>query len=214
MITHEGKNYIIDTGQDFRTQALAVGLKSLDAVFYTHDHADHLLGIDDLRVFTKEVSMPVYGSPVILNQIRQRFSYMFRTDMPGGGVASLDLRMITSKGISLDGLSIRPIPIWHGEKLINGYRIGDTAYLTDCSGIPKTSLSLLQGLDTLIIGALRYTSHPTHFSVSEAVDVIKKVAPRRAYLTHMCHNLEHDRLLADLPESIEPAFDGLQIRCS
>ncbi len=214
MIDHQGKTYIIDTGQDFRAQALNADLQNLDAVFYTHDHADHLLGIDDLRVFTFYDPMPVYGSPKILEQIRERFSYMFNSDMPGGGVASLDLRIIPVEGVSLEGLLIRPIPIYHGKKLINGYRFGNTAYLTDCSGIPEESLSLLEGLDTLIIGALRYTRHPTHYSVDEAVAAIKKIAPKRAYLTHMCHNLEHDRLLAELPESIEPACDGLRIRCS
>ncbi len=211
MIEHEEAVYVIDTGQEFRLQALRARIKHLDAVFYTHDHADHIYGIDDLRVFSAHSPLPVYGAAALLMQIKKRFSYIFTSSHPGGGVPTLDLRPIDEKGCTFGNLFVQAIPIYHGRQVIYGYRFGDMAYLTDCSGIPQSSLKLLQGLDVLIIGALRYSAHPTHFSVSDAVATIESLQPKRGYLTHMCHQLDHEALRAILPEGIEPAYDGLQV---
>lgn len=212
VLIEEGScSYIIDTGQEFRLQAIRAGIRDVDAVFYTHDHADHLYGIDDLRVFTYHHPLAVYGSAETLNQIRDRFSYIFTSPYQGGGVADLELKSIGQEPLVIDGLTIRAVPIYHGCRLITGYRFASFAYLTDCSGIPESSYELLKGLDLLVIGALRMTGHPTHFSVPQAVEAIERIRPKRALLTHMCHQLEHETLSGLLPEGIEPAYDGLTI---
>lgn len=211
LIEHKDHSYLIDTGQEFRLQAIRAGITGLDAVFYTHDHADHLYGIDDLRALTFGKRLPVYGAPDTLDQVRERFAYIFGENVPGGGVPSLDLRVIKPEGMSLDGLQVTPVPIYHGKRLIYGYRFGSIAYLTDCSGIPEGSYALLEDLEVLVIGALRWRPHATHYSVPEAVGAVKRIAPKQAYLTHMCHVLEHYELDAQLPEHISPAYDGLKI---
>jgi phosphoribosyl 1,2-cyclic phosphate phosphodiesterase len=209
LIEHDGHRYLVDTGQEFRLQALRAGIDSLDAVFYTHDHADHLYGIDDLRALTFGKKLPVYGAEDTIDQIRHRFAYIFESDLPGGGVPSLDLRIMPREPLVLDGLTVTPVPIYHGRRIIYGYRFGSIAYLTDCSGIPESSYELLRDLDVLVVGALRWRSHPTHYSVPEAIAAIERIRPRQAYLTHMCHILEHEELDRQLPENISPAYDGL-----
>jgi phosphoribosyl 1,2-cyclic phosphate phosphodiesterase len=136
LVEHHNSTFLIDTGQEFRIQAVRAGISHLDAVFYTHDHADHLYGIDDLRIFTRHQPLPVYGAEDTLDQIKHRFAYIFSGNLPGGGVPSLELNVIKNEGIVIDGLSIIPVPIYHGKRIIYGYRFGDAAYLTDCSGIP------------------------------------------------------------------------------
>jgi phosphoribosyl 1,2-cyclic phosphate phosphodiesterase len=209
LIRHRGLSWVIDTGQEFRLQAIRAGLQQLDAVFYTHDHADHMFGIDDLRIFSCRRSLPVYGAQETLLQIRKRFAYIFASPIPGGGVPSLELIPIDEHGLSIDGLQIQPVPIYHGTRLINGYRFGPMAYLTDCSGIPESSLPLLEGLEMLVVGALREREHPTHFSIGQAVDMIQRIAPVQGYLTHMCHEIDHESLSGRLPPNIAPAYDGL-----
>lgn len=211
LIEHEGFSCVVDTGQEFRIQAIRAHITHLDAVFYTHDHADHLHGIDDLRVFSRSSALPVYGSADLLEQIHRRFAYIFSAPVKGGGVPSLDLRSVDERGVDIGGLRVQAVPIYHGRRLIYGYRFGNAAYLTDCSSIPDSSMDLLRSLDVLIIGALRYYPHPTHFSVGQAVEAIKKIGPKRGYLTHMSHQLEHGELSAALPESIQPAYDGLRL---
>lgn len=211
LIEDDTHSYIIDTGQEFRLQAIRAGIRDVDAIFYTHDHADHIYGIDDLRVFTYHHPLDVYGSEETLMQIRQRFFYMFTSTYPGGGVANLELKRIGEEPLDLEGLAVSAVPIYHGCRLITGYRFASFAYLTDCSGIPESSYELLEGLDLLVIGALRMTGHPTHFSVPQAVEAIERIGPKRALLTHMCHQLEHQALCELLPEGIEPAYDGLVV---
>ncbi len=202
---------VIDTGPDLRTQFIRGNVTRLDAVLQTHDHADHLNGIDDVRVFTREKPMPFYASQEVIDETRKRFSYIFSKQIPGIGTPSLDMRVADPKGFKIGSLEIVPIPIYHGCKTILGYRIGSIAYLTDCSGIPEESYTLLQGIGTLIVGALRYRPHPTHFSIDQALAVSEKINPEKTYLTHFCHDVDHAVIEKELPAGVYPAYDGLVI---
>jgi phosphoribosyl 1,2-cyclic phosphate phosphodiesterase len=204
---------VIDTATDFRTQALTAGIVSLDAVFYTHHHADHIHGIDDLRSFNfiQRRAIPCYGGPEALERIKGMFSYIFdgRPDT-GGGKPRLELIPITD-AVTIGGLTVEPVPVMHGELGVYGYRVNDTAYVTDCSLIPDSSMPRLMGLDCLILGALGLKSHSTHFTVEKALDVIATLAPKRAYLTHLNHNTGYDKVSAKLPPGVFLAYDGLSI---
>jgi len=211
LITDGDKQIVIDTGPDLRTQLIREQVAQLDAVLQTHDHADHLNGIDDVRVFTREKPMPFYASQEVVDETRKRFPYIFSKQVSGGGTPSLDMRIADPKGFTIGSLEIVPIPIYHGCKTILGYRIGSMAYLTDCSGIPEGSYPLLKGIGTLILGALRYRSHPTHFSIDQALAVSRKINPEKTYLTHFCHDVDHAIIEKELPAGIYPAYDGLTI---
>ncbi len=209
LVRQEETAVVIDTGPDFRFQALRARLARLDAVIITHDHADHLNGIDDLRVFTWHQALPFYSSAEVADEVRSRFPYIFRRDAPGGGIPNLLMRDADPEGVQVGNLRIVPVPIYHGCRVINGYRIGSAAYLTDCSGIPESSYKLLEDLELLVIGALRYRPHPTHFSVAQAAAAAGRIGAERTYLTHMCHDLDHAVLAEELPQGIFPAYDGL-----
>lgn len=204
---------LIDTGPDFRAQILKYNIPRPDAVLYTHSHADHLHGLDDLRNFTWENSMPLYGNTRTIEDIRSRFNYLFEeTIQKGGGKAQVELFSVDKDPLILGGMKIIPIPIMHGKLPILGYRSGNFAYLTDCNFIPESSMSLLKGLDVLIINGLRYRSHSTHFNIEEVLVQIDKIKPQKAYLTHMTHDIDYDQLKSELPDYIEPAYDGLTIQ--
>ncbi len=211
LITEGDTNILIDTATEFRLQARRAGLESLSAVFFTHAHADHIHGLDDIRPLTYKKPLPLYAAPATAEEIRDRFKYIFRRQRSGGGIPRVDLQILNSEPVRCGGLEVRPVPLLHGMMPINGYRIGDFAYLTDCSSIPACSYQLLEGLDLLIIDALRYRTHPTHFNVDQALEEIQLLAPKQAYLTHMCHDLEYHELAAALPEGVAPAYDGLEV---
>jgi phosphoribosyl 1,2-cyclic phosphate phosphodiesterase len=211
LITDGETQVIIDTGPDLRTQLLRENVTRLDAVLQTHDHADHLNGIDDVRVFTRDKPMPFYASQDVIDETRKRFSYIFSKQLPGGGTPSLNMRAADPEGFSIGSLQIIPIPVNHGCKTILGYRIGSIAYITDCSRIPEESYGLLQGVGTLIMGALRYRPHPTHFSIDQALAVSGKINPGKTYLTHFCHDIDHAVIEKELPAGVYPAYDGLMI---
>ncbi|MDA3957012.1 MBL fold metallo-hydrolase [Oceanispirochaeta sp.] len=203
---------IIDTAPEFRLQAIRAGITKVDGVVITHAHADHLHGIDDLRPFSWKKEIPIYAQKSVTREIRDRFPYIFNPPGQGGGTPQISLQSIKEEETWVIGTAeITAIPIMHGKLHILGYRIGNLAYITDCSAIPESSFSLLEGLEVLILGALRYKPHETHFSIPEAIEVIKKISPGRAYLTHLCHDVDHFQLKADLPKGIEPAWDGLKI---
>ena len=218
LIKSNKTSIVIDTTPEFRIQAIRENIKYIDAVFYTHTHADHLHGIDDLRPYSVRKAIPLYGKPEIITDIINRFSYIFTTtQQKGGGKPQLIPRNIIDP-INIGDLKITPIPIKHGVLEIYGYRINDIAYLTDCSEIPKSSYRLLENLDVLIIGALRYREHSTHFNIEQAITEINKISPNKAYFTHICHDVEHFRLIKELKEKaqentlikkIKPAHDGL-----
>ncbi len=212
LLQSEGCNILVDTSPEFRLQALRAGLKQLDAVLYTHDHADHFNGIDDLRVFCKEHSLPVYCKEDVALAIQSRFSYVLNGDDIAGGIPHLDLRILKPfEEVEIGGCTVLPIPILHGKREIFAFRAGSFAYATDCSEVPDQSIPYFEGLDTLVVGALRYWPHPTHYSVFEAVAFARKVGAKQVYFTHLSHGLSHARLSNELPPGFLVAYDMLQI---
>jgi phosphoribosyl 1,2-cyclic phosphate phosphodiesterase len=211
----QGESILIDAGPEFRLQGLAAGLRRLDGVLITHAHADHVHGLDDVRPLTRGRPLSVWASEEDAAELRLRFSYAFGTGQTGGGKPRLDLQVIPPGGIRIGRLDILPIPIMHGTRLVFGYRIGRLAYLTDCSHIPRESMALLQGLDVLILDALRPREHPTHLSIEQAFALGRQLSPGRMYLTHLCHDQSHAQLeglcaASALPFPAAPGYDGLE----
>ena len=209
----DGTSVVIDTSPDFRAQALRHRLPRVDAVLYTHGHADHVMGLDDLRRFNhlQRGRIPCYGDAQTIDELRRMFSYMFDRAIPSGiGLPEMDLFAVHGP-FSLGGVEVIPVPLWHGRRLVQGYRIGSLAYLTDCSAIPDSSWELIEGVDTIVIDALRHRAHPTHFTVAEALAAVDRVGPTRAWFTHICHDLAHAATTASLPEGVELAYDGLSV---
>lgn len=204
------RNILVDTSTDLRAQALAHGVTRVDAILFTHSHADHILGLDEVRRFNvlQRAALPCYGDARTLADLRRTFGYIFNPDALGGGVPQILLSRIAGP-FSLGGVEIVPVPIFHGRRPILGFRFQSFAYLTDCSRIPDESWPLLAGVRTLVIDALRERPHPTHFSVSEALEAVGRIAPDRAYFTHVCHDLPHAATCARLPAGVELAYDGL-----
>ncbi len=205
---------LLDTATELRSQALATGLDRVDAVLMTHAHADHTGGFDDLRRFNELAGrhLPVYADPATAAVLRERFAYCFvDTFSFYGGKPDLLLHEVDGP-FELFGREVVPVSIFHGRLPILGYRIGGLAYVTDAKTIPAASLDLLRGLDVLVLNALRLSPHPTHLSLPEAVAVIEEVRPRRAYLTHLSHELGHAAASAVLPAGVEVARDGLTIQ--
>ncbi|MDR1626768.1 MAG: MBL fold metallo-hydrolase [Spirochaetia bacterium] len=212
LVEEAGRLILIDTATELRLQAIREGIKTIDAVLYTHAHADHVHGIDDLRIFCYRGPIPVYGSPGILREIKHRFDYIFRPPrQQGGGIPRLRMYPAARPVFTACGVPVTPIPIKHGSLTIYGYRIGDMAYLTDCSHIPDASRPLLENLRVLILGALRSRPHPTHFCIEEALAEIRRIGPRQAYLTHFCHDIDHETIKKELPPGTAPSYDGLKV---
>jgi phosphoribosyl 1,2-cyclic phosphate phosphodiesterase len=204
-----GKFILVDTSPDLRRQALENAIPHVDAVLFTHTHADHINGIDDLRGFHllhKRV-IPCYGSKETLDLITRNFSYIFTGASPGGYTPLLEPHQVNGP-FHLFGQTILPLPLVHGYSYSTGYRIGDVAYLTDCSRIPDTSMHQLSGLDILILDALRYTPHISHFNIEESLKVVEVLKPRRTILTHLTHEVAH-RDTEKLPPGVELAYDGM-----
>jgi phosphoribosyl 1,2-cyclic phosphate phosphodiesterase len=202
---------LVDTSTDLRAQALAYGVDRVDAILFTHSHADHVLGFDEIRRYNvlQRRAIPCYADPQTAADLRRTFGYVFDPPAgPSGGVPQVDLHEIAGP-FTLGHLTIVPVPILHGRRPILGFRIGAFAYLTDCSAIPEASWPLLAGVRTLVIDALRDRPHPTHFSVAEALDAVARIAPARAYFTHICHDLPHEETCRALPDSMDLAYDGL-----
>jgi phosphoribosyl 1,2-cyclic phosphate phosphodiesterase len=204
---------LVDTTPDLRQQALTYGLTRLDAVLFTHSHADHILGLDEVRRFNfmQGAPIPCYATADVWQSIRRTFYYVFDgIPREGGGIPKIDAREIAGP-FAAAGVQVVPVPLLHGRMPILGFRFGDFAYLTDCSAIPDQSWALVAGVKTLIIDALRDKKHSTHFTVEEALEAIARVAPAHAYLTHMSHDLGHAETNARLPAGVELAYDGLSL---
>ena len=210
VVALEEGTILVDTAPELRLQAVANGVQRVDAVLFTHTHADHTHGIDDLRTYNMRQggSIPVYGSPASMKDIRQRFIYIFEPTWLGGGLPVLDLHPVVGP-FEVLGHTIVPIVVMHGQLPVYAYRFGRFAYVTDCNTIPAESMRQLQGIDTLILDALRHKPHPTHFTISQALAIITELQPRRAYLTHLTHEVIHERVNAELPCGVELAYDGL-----
>jgi phosphoribosyl 1,2-cyclic phosphate phosphodiesterase len=216
LIAYNGRNVLIDTGQDFHVQAVRECLQSVDAVLYTHGHADHILGMDDLRPlsFKNPEGLPLYADDATAAIIERVFEYTFRTIDRYPTSARVHIHRIdTAPGakIELFGATFVRVPVTHGRHTIAGYRFGSAAYLTDASDIPEASLALLGGLDVLILDALRREPHPSHLHLERSIELVEKIAPKRAYFTHISHDLDHLSTNASLPANMQLAHDGLKL---
>lgn len=215
LVRHNDIHVLIDTAPELRQQALRFQLRRLDAVLLTHTHADHIFGFDDLRRFNhlQGRPIPVYGSSETLGELQRIFAYCFRPPQPGGTKPEVELHPVAG-AFRIGDLTFTPIPVWHGRMPVTGWRVGPVAYITDASRIPDESLELLTGLDVLVLGALRFRPHPTHMSISEALAVITELKPRRAFLTHLSHEVDHAFAERDLPPTVRLAYDGLRVEAS
>jgi phosphoribosyl 1,2-cyclic phosphate phosphodiesterase len=213
LIQYSGYNVVVDTSPDFRAQVLRARLERLDAILYTHSHADHILGLDDVRPFNyrQKSLIPVYATQETLDVIQRVFRYAFDSEPSQSSVPKLDLRVLTGAPFQLFGTEFIPIRLCHGSGAVLGFRFGRAAYLTDHSEIPEESREKLSDLDILFLDALRHRPHPTHTTVENAVRLVEELKPKRAFFTHMCHDLSHERTEAALPPHIRLAYDGLEL---
>ena len=206
---------VIDTGPDFREQALRNGLTRLDAVFFTHGHADHIMGIDDLRpisftVFREGGPIPLFASPETTEVIKRIYDYTFSPQATYPTRARVQLVPLAER-MPLHGVDFLRVPVMHGDMEIAGFRFGRAAYLTDVSAIPESSFALLAGLDHLVLSALRHKPHPSHATVEQAAGWARRIGARNTWLTHIAHDLGHERTNSTLPENIRLAYDGLTL---
>jgi phosphoribosyl 1,2-cyclic phosphate phosphodiesterase len=207
----DGVRVLVDTTPDLRAQALRFNIDRVDAILFTHSHADHILGLDEARRYNhlQRAAVPCYADARTLQDIRRTFSYIFSADPgEGGGVPKIDLFTLAGP-FCLGRHEIVPVPLFHGSRPILGFRIGSFAYLTDTNRIPEASWPLLDGVTVLVLDALRDRPHPTHFTIAEALAVAARVDPRQTYFTHICHELGHAATCARLPAGVELAYDGL-----
>lgn len=212
LIEFGGKFVLIDTTPDFREQAIRERITQIDAVLYTHTHADHILGIDDLRPlsYRRDSKIPLYARPEAAEFIRNMFRYIFDADYKFGGLARLELKPIDGT-FELFGKRFEPIPVIHGETEIYGYRFGSAAYLTDFSEVPEASVVRLQGLDVLFLDGLRHKPHPTHSTVENSIRLADRLRAKRVFFTHICHDLAHDATNSALPAHVRLSYDGMKL---
>jgi phosphoribosyl 1,2-cyclic phosphate phosphodiesterase len=210
-----GENILIDTGPDLRDQSLREDIKRVDAVLYTHTHADHLHGIDDLRAFCQlnRKQIPLYAKEDAVEHIRQKFAYVLRDPSDFWDLPVLRIETIHAP-FELFGVKITPIPVMHGRSHILGYRIGNFAYMTDVSEIPESSLALLEGLEVVLLDCLREKSHPTHINIEQSLAYIGRIKAKQSYMIHMTHDLEYASLSKKLPKDVFAGFDGLKLHIS
>lgn len=210
---------LIDTPPELRLQLIATGIDDVDAVLFTHDHADHTNGLDDIRAISvrREGALPIYGPAEALAGLRIKFPYIFDetvrplpgTFKPEGTATALEPGVT----VRIGDADVTPIVVPHGRWRVFGYRIGALAYITDAKSIPEAAFAAVQGAEVLVLNALFRTEHPTHLSLGEAVDVARRIGARRTWLTHLTHDNFHAALAAELPPDIQPAFDGLVVEC-
>ena len=206
-----GCHLLLDCSIDFRLQLLQWPMPRIDAVLVTHTHSDHINGLDDLRAYNyfQQGPIPIYSTPFFLDDLANRFQYCFNPLQRGGGVPRLDLMPIEfGQPFAVQGLEILPVQIMHGALAILGFRLGNFAYLTDCSAIPDQTEPLLQGLEVLIISALRYRPHPTHFNLEQSIEAARRLGARRVFFTHIADEMDHETVNRSLPEWARLLYDG------
>ena len=214
MISWDDNRYIIDCGPDFRQQMLRENIQAINGVLFTHEHSDHTAGIDDLRPYTYKMGeVPIYAQERVIESLKIRFSYIFETENRYAGAPKLTENIIDSNSFMLNGVCVTPIAVMHGKLPITGYRFGNVAYITDLKTMSDQEKKKLEGLDTLIVNALRITTHPTHLNLEEAIGFVNEIKPKRAYFTHISHKLGfHEEVEKILPENIFLSYDGLEIK--
>ena len=212
MLQYSGRTVVIDTTPDFRSQALRQKIQRVDAVLFTHAHADHVLGLDDVRpfFFRQKDPIPIFADQRCMESLRRIFTYIFDQTYPYGGILKVEPHLIDGP-FNLWDMQLVPLPVLHGTLRVLGFRFGNAAYVTDFSTIPETTLGLLQGLDVLILDALRHKPHPTHSTIENSLALVEHLKPARAYFTHIAHELSHDETNASLPPNVRLAYDGLEV---
>ncbi len=212
LVEYAGRCVLIDTTPDFRQQAIRENITRLDAIIYTHAHADHILGLDDVRPlsFRSPEKIPLYAHESTAEALQSIFRYIFDANYKYGGIARVEMNRINGS-LDLFGACFEPVRVLHGEAEIHGFRFGSAAYLTDFSDIPAESLERLRGLDILFLDALRHRPHPTHSTVANSLRLVEELKPKRAFFTHISHDLSHQETNQDLPAHVRLAHDGLKL---
>jgi len=213
MVEWEGLNILIDCGPDFRMQMLANNFARLDAILFTHEHNDHVAGLDDIRpFFFRQGNIPIYAHERVLNALKKRFDYIFVTENKYPGAPGVNEHIVTDNDFEIDGKHITPVSYLHNQLQVYGYRMGGFAYLTDIKSISETEAEKLKNLEVVVVSALRVEPHHSHFNLAEALEFIEKIKPNKTYLTHISHLLGfHDEVEQSLPENVHLAYDNLKI---
>ncbi len=213
LISWDDYTYVIDCGPDFRQQMLTNQVRKIDGIVFTHEHADHTMGLDDIRpFFFKQGDIPIYAHERVLDSLRTRFAYIFSSENKYPGAPSVVENLLTDQPFTLGNLDVIPINVWHGKLQVYGFRFKDFAYLTDVKSVDETELEKLKGVKVLVVNALRKEEHHSHFNEEEALAFIAKIQPERAYLTHISHLYGfHEEIQSQLPENVYIAYDNLQI---
>ncbi len=214
LIEHDGKSIVIDSGPDFRQQMLRVKVKKLDAVVFTHEHKDHLAGLDEVRAFNflnKGKAFPIYATEHVQRAIRREYAYIFETPSYPG-IPKLDIHTIDEKPFSAEGIDLIPVKVFHHLLPVLGFRVGGFVYITDANRIDEDERKKIRGADVIVLNALRREAHISHFTLQEAIDLIADLKPKMAYLTHLSHQMgKHEDVNAELPPNIRISYDGLML---
>jgi phosphoribosyl 1,2-cyclic phosphate phosphodiesterase len=216
LTTSQGTKILIDVSPDFRLQSLAHNICWLDGVLITHTHNDHIGGLDELRQlnFLMQRNITVYGNALALQEIQTRFNYIFKETQKGGGKPQLDLHLIEAqREFSINGQPILPVEVYHGKISILGYKIARLVYITDASYLTPATLESLKDTEILVMNALRFRPHSTHFSLAQTLEMIDRIKPREAYLVHMTHDIRHAEVEPTLPDHVHLAYDNLEVVC-